>query len=79
MACDALLDAKPTERRLTDEQLGPLVKESLLEPSPVVCFQSSGLFLLLVVFCFSRTRRSLRALTAQEEDWGGNDNSYLFI
>ena len=51
MACDALLDAKPTVCRLTNEQLGLLMKQSLLEPSPFVCFQCSDLlFVCLFIF-----------------------------
>ena len=64
MAFDALLDAKLTECSLTSEQLGLLMKQSLLEPSTVVCFQSSDLLFV----CFLRTRRSRGALIAQQED-----------
>ena len=64
MASDTLLDAKLTEYSLTSEQLGLLMKQSLLEPIAVACFQSSDLLFV----CFLRTRRSRRALIAQQED-----------
>lgn len=73
MACDALLKAEPLEYRLMEEQLGQLMEEGLQEPCPVVSFQSPG-----SVFCFSRTRRSLRALAPQEEDQVSNDDYCLF-